>query len=257
MPEPNEEPASGNNEGTDPASIRKALKEEVVNELVGELSRGDKDSPVYKGLQRVIASKDQQIQSLQMAQQALAQQMQAGFTSLSTEDQFLSAALIRNLPSAEQERIQRELSARKQAALEAQVRALQQPKPPVPQYPQVPDPYEEQLKAARAEAEAVMRESVKEYGLDPDDKSLDYGSQDEVFAQRFKKLNSSIAKALKAKDDAVVAGVRQTVPMTPSRTGGGSSSSGSGAGFGRGTLSEGANEVLERIRNPGTSARKK
>jgi hypothetical protein len=110
--------------------------------------------------------------------------------------------------------------------------------------PAYQDDFEEQLKKVLAEAQESLEDTVRSHGLDPKDKGLDYGKDEDGFAARLKKLNQSITKTKAEKDEKDVDSVRQKGPVPPTRTGGGAAS---GTIAGDDLLTTGANEIWEKL----------
>ena len=231
--------------------IRAQLEEEVINALVEERT----DSPFYKGMQKALSKRDRQLQAAEQAravsEQTLAA-LQSEFSSLKDGMGYLSEKMFANLPEEEREAVVRELQQKRIDNIENQNKALMQrlnqPQAPQPTAPTEPDDdIEAMIRRETEEAVNSMRDTVKEFGLDPNDKRLDYGKDDEKFAVRFRKLNASVAAAMKGNEEAEVDSVRPKASITPTRK----DSSGrpiEDDGQGHSLLRRGADKLLEEMR---------
>lgn len=191
--------------------VRAEIEEQVVQAIINE----DTNSGVYKGMQRVVsrhANENQRLaRELEAAnlrayqqQQELAQ-MRSQVEELNPAIAFLGQTLMENLPdetrAAAVGKLQQISAERNTKAMQAQIAQLQQqairPVVVAPQ-PQVDDSaLEEELNRRIAQHVQALQKTAADVGLDPADKRLDYGSDDDFPAVRAQKLTASIAKVLK------------------------------------------------------------
>lgn len=231
--------------------IRQQLEEEVINALVEERT----DSPFYKGMQKALSKRDRQLQEVTQAREraeAALAELRAQQESLNEGMKFLSEKLFGSMSEEQRAEIVQELQVRRLDKIEKDNQSLRERlnKPaaapaPVTSESDGDEEFEALMKREVEEAVASMRDTAKEFGLDPADKRLDYGKDDEKFAVRFKKLNASIAAAIKANEEAEVDSVRPKAPITPTRSGEGRAPDDS---EGRTLLRRGSDKLLEEMR---------
>lgn len=196
----------------DPAlveAIRKDIEKDVVAALVDE----DTDSPIYKGMQRVVSERDrdlasarQEIAALKTSSDSSLTQLGAAGSALEDEVSFLSEKLVSALPDEEREQVQRELSDRRMQRIEAENKKLRDrldaPPPTGPaggyESPQGPSELETQLLGMQKDVTKDLRGMAKEFGIDPDNELLDYGDETNLQVgsiQRNKQFAASLRKA--------------------------------------------------------------
>lgn len=250
-PEPVEQPEA--DAGTpDPdddfkARVRAEIEEEVINALAEERT----DSPFYKGMQKTLSKRDRQLQEAEQRRALLETELQATkdqTSGLAEAVQYLSEKFFNNLPEDERNAVVAELQSKRLERMEKQLAQRQSnPSPaPAPVTPEPDDDFEAVLRREVEEAVTSMRETAKEFGLDPNDKRLDYGKDDEKFAVRFRKLNASIRAAIKADEEAAVDEVRPKAPTTPTRTG--TQGTAPDDTYGHSLLRRGADKLLADMR---------
>lgn len=171
--------------------------------------------------------------------------MQEGF-------QYLSGTLMGALPEEDRARIENELRERQLKNLTQKVQQLER-RPQTQQVSELTDDMNEVIERLRAETQESLEDVVKSHGLDPKDKGLDFGADEDSFPERLKKLNRSINQVKKAKDDEEVEAVKQKVPIAQTRISGGADPS---DGFGKSFLERGADEVWERIQRNARNTKK-
>ena len=231
--------------------LRQRIRKELEYELVQQLLEERTDNGVYKGIQRVASKKDRENGSLRQENVQLSgelQELKRQFSEAMEMYNYTSGVLYNNLPDSERQRVSNEIAAINARKMQVQMEDMRR-RLAAGQQVQQPerDEFQDALNSARAEADEALRETVSQFGLDPNDKNLDFGDRDEAFATRLKKLNKSLVVRRKQLDAEDKEAVKPKVPVTPTRTG-----SGSGAGLpdptGRTTLQRGSAAVLERVR---------
>jgi hypothetical protein len=254
------------NEQEEDAELEKAKQPEPseFDKLAAELEdladgKGTAQSKVVKGLQRVIARKDDEIRAERSRAEQLAQQYEARMAQI--EEQLLVTAegatltwdmLNANLEDnprreAELEAHRRNLKVQQSVAEQRAQRTQRQAPPPQQNQPdqnweanlanQIALEQQEFLLQARATAQA--------FGVNPDNAALDYGAPTEKFNTRFAKLNASLAKAKEASAEESVKAVRGTPIATRGANAGEPISS---ANSGLSLLEIGSRQRLEMMR---------
>lgn len=211
--------------------------DELAAELDGVAEGKEPTSKVVKGLSRVISRKDRELaaQREQVAQleayirqqneylQTLAERFDTTEEALKLNWEVLTGNLheedARNAELAlykrNQEMQQRRMTQRQvQAQQQAQRPQAQQP---TPQYDTTITDF---LRREHEEFLATARDLVANAGLDAADPNLDYGTDQEKFNERLKRLNASIKKAKSQKTEDEVASVRGKPVATRGSSGG-------------------------------------
>lgn len=213
------------------AKAKTSPETDVLDRLGSELEElaDGKDtsnsSKAIKGLQRVVARKDNEIATLRqqhqelLARQAALEEQQASLNSATAltwnvlnsnlEDESKREAELALLRQRDQYRIEQGQRAQQRQ------QATAQPEP---------DAWEVNL-AAAVEREAGMfetglQELAQLVGVDPKNPALDYGQKNETFNERIKRFNASLANAQKAAEEKEVAGVRGSAVATRGTNGG-------------------------------------
>jgi hypothetical protein len=229
-------------QGTAPQ--QRTFTEKEVKEL---LQKGLSETEAYKSLQRAMSKADREAKAAQARYEAELARSREQSEGLKQAINFLSNRLMRALPDDERAEIESELRAMQIQKMEQELqetrRLLMQP-PQVQQHYAPDEDLEERLRVLRAEARDALEEAVREHGLDPSEKGLDYGEEDSPFPTRLKRLNASIRAIKKAKADAEVESVKQKVPLPQTRTDGGI---GPDEHFGRSHLERGSDEIYAQI----------
>lgn len=235
----------------------KAKLEEMLAEREAALAKsiedGDQNNGVYKGLQRSMAAKDRKIADLE-AQVTKAAQVIEEFASrfnAAVDDQeglkeiLLSALDEDDRKVATGKLEERNLNRSRKQLEEAQQRAQQRTQT------QASSSDEEQVQALIRERTAQFiagrKASAKRFGVDPDDKRLDYGSDGEGLIERMEKFDASLAKAIdedRANEEAVNR-VRPKTNTPATRSSGGGNAPASSTGASR--LERGADEALRKF----------
>ena len=223
---------------TQPETMTKAQ----VEAFVAEHLAGDQR---YAALQTALNRNVQKFQGEVAARDARIAELQSRLDGASEATDFLGSKLIAALPDEDRAKVEAELRDREVKQLRKELSDLKKPaasgSTPPPAYQ---DDFEEQLKKVLAEAQESLEDTARSHGLDPKDKGLDFGKDEDGFAARLKKLNASIAKVKAAKDEADTDSVRQKTPVPPTRTGGGAAS---GSLAGADLLKVGADEIWDKM----------
>lgn len=166
-----------------------ATRREAEQAVIQELASGNADSPVYKGLQRVISKKDQEIYELRDAVNKLydmAQQSGAGVGFLASQFQDI---LDEDGKKIFEQRRQEYAGRIRLSQLEQQQRAAMAAPPPEPV---LDEQTKAQINEYRNQATEQLKKMARAAGVDPDDKRLDYGSTEESLLERMGKFNASV-----------------------------------------------------------------
>lgn len=213
-----------------------------VEAYIAEHLAGDQR---YAALQTALNRGHQKFQGEIAARDARIAELQSRLDGAAEATDFLGSKLIAALPDEDRAKVEAELRDRELKQVRKELAELKKPaasgNTPPPAYQ---DDFEEQLKKVLAEAQESLEDTVRSHGLDPKDKGLDYGKDEDGFAARLKKLNASITKAKAAKDEADTDSVRQKTPVPPTRTGGGTAT---GNLAGADLLKVGADEIWEKM----------
>lgn len=253
------------NEQEEDAELEKAKQPEPseFDKLAAELEdladgKGTAQSKIVKGLQRVIARKDDEIRAERSRAEQLAQQYEARMAQI--EEQLLvtaeGATLTWDMLNANLEdnpRREAELEAHRrnlkvqQSVAEQRAQRTQRQAPPPQQQPE--QNWEEALanQIALEQQEFLLqaRATAQAFGVNPDNAALDYGAPTEKFNTRFAKLNASLAKAKEVSAEESVKAVRGTPIATRGANAGEPVSS---ANSGLSLLEIGSRQRLEMMR---------
>jgi len=222
--EPGTNPDANVTTGSEPSTpTQGTLDEAQVKAAIGKALEQNEG---YKGLQRALERSNQAYQQQLAAKDAELNQLRAKHSEMAEGLDFLSEKFIRALPPEQQAMMADELRQRKITALEKDVATMRQvmsaPPQQMMQRPQFDeDQVNQQMRAILREAQESLEETARDRGFDPKEKGIDYGEETETFAARLKKLNASIKKLDKEKEQADLDGVRQKAPTTGTRTTGG------------------------------------
>lgn len=269
----NEDSDDEDGDGDDDAEADELYKK-VSQKLVDELERGDTESGVYKGLQKVIGKKDTEINQLRQQLEANEQfqnevveyikNVRGDVDELSDMSNWASETLMGALNDEYREEAQRKYTERKGSrkaqsefdSLKAEVERLRKEKEGGQQgagrgQAQDAPQRDPAIQARIKEFEDDRREAAKRAGIDPDDSRLDYGSQDEGLIERLKKFESSIDAISKtdAKKKKKVDSVRGKGTKPRTRGSGGASASQSDEDFGLSRLDRAAAEIFKEMRS--------
>lgn len=221
----NEPNSGGTNGDTERANDGNADAAQIRAEVEAEFQQKVKslieDNSAYKGLQTALNKSQQSFQSQLQAKEAELAALRGQTSEMASGMDFLSETVINALSPEDKAVVMEKLQRRQVSGLEKQINDLRKAVTQPAQQTMPTNDYAEQYKAALLEAQDALEDAVQSHGLDPKAKGLDYGSTDDTFAKRLKVLNASIKVVQKAKDEADVDGVRQTVPVTPTRQTGG------------------------------------
>lgn len=253
MPEPddnaqNDDELGGGDSGT--SDVESRLRAEFEARLKQELE----SNGAYKALQTALNKNVQRYQQELAARDAKLAALESQLSGTREGVEYLSSTVLANLPEEERDRITADLSKREVQRLSKEIQELKSARAYAQQPAAEPSFDEQQWQAILAEARESLEETAREYGLDPNEKGLDYGSDEEPFAKRLKKLNASAKAVRAAKDKADVESVKQKAPIAPTRT------TGAGAAAdldpGKDYLTQGASELWDRIRTATPGSRK-
>lgn len=225
----------------DPALVARIQKEleKREQELVDAIENGDATSKVYKGLQKRLNERNQEVQNL-MAQldETRAQLQELGLTTSGIYQgvQWLTDTTLSALDDDGKRSAEEALTKLRMSMMEKELKdALDRSKVQEPATPPAEDPqqaaYEEALTTARQRFVDGRRESAQAFGVDPDDTGLDYGGDEEPFLDRLRKFEVSLKKVIDGRVETELEEVREKVPVTPTRTTGGGTLTSGGHGL--------------------------
>lgn len=196
------------------------MKAEIEGAIVSEIARGDTNSEVYKGLQRVLARKDKELAE---ARNALAGVIDKVNNDKSGQKVDFLENILRDLldDDGRKEYDNRLRSFNTEVENQKNKQILDQllkgqAQVSVPMYGQ-PSEEDAQIAQYRKEATQKLKSFAKRMGVDPDSSGLDYGSEDEPLLVRMDKLSLSIEKVSEEND---LDKVRRKVPQPKTRTNG-------------------------------------
>ncbi|MEM4360514.1 MAG: hypothetical protein QXI19_06460 [Candidatus Caldarchaeum sp.] len=236
----------------EPPDIDKQIKERMnkyFEEVAEAIARGDADTPLYKGLQRVISKKDREINALKQQLQAYTSQiavLQKQMELLGATSNALASSLYENLDDQSKSKLAQAINSIREQALSAMA---QQQQPVVSSHGRQPPVYQEEQEEDGEDLEELFRKLetefvegrkafARKFGVDPNDKRLDYGSPGEPLTKRLAKFEESLEKILQERRKKVSSG-----PRIPTNTGGTIEIPGGGD-----MLSLGADEILRELR---------
>jgi hypothetical protein len=249
-----EEPSAQAEESSDIDNQIKQKMDKYFEEVAEAIARGDANTPLYKGLQRVISKKDREINALRQQLQTYATQMsmlQKQMELLGATSNALASSLYENLDDDSKTKLATSINAIREQALAAM--AQQQPvqAPQATQGRQMaayqnvePDEdeegedLEELFRKLESEFVEGRKAFARKFGVDPNDKRLDYGSPGEPITKRLAKFEESLEKILQERRKKASSG-----PRIPTNTGGAIEVPGGGD-----MLSLGADEILKELR---------
>lgn len=199
------------------------LKKQIEDSLVDQLSKGDTNSPVYKGMQRVVASKDNQLRQYQQALAGVIQKVQEQ-EAKGGEIEFLKEIVqdmldddSRKIFNDKYERFnEKQKGSRTEQMLAALLQQQQQGQQQWPAYGQVEE--DPQITQYRKEATNKLKAFAKRMGADPEKDELDFGDESEPLLSRMDKLAASIERAATQRDEQDVDSVRRRRPNPNTRT---------------------------------------
>lgn len=198
------------------------LKKQIEDSLVDQLSKGDTNSPVYKGMQRVVASKDNQLRQYQQALAGVIQRVQEQEVK-GGEIEFLKEIVqdmldddSRKIFSEKYERFNEKQKGSRTEQMLAALLQQQQGQQQWPAYGQVEE--DPQITQYRKEATNKLKAFAKRMGADPEKDELDFGDESEPLLSRMDKLAASIERAATQRDEQDVDSVRRRRPNPNTRT---------------------------------------
>ncbi len=233
------------------------VKADAEAAVVEELSKGDTDSPVYKGLQKVISKKDKELAETRMALSSLAQQiqMQGGATYeqqavLETLSEAMSELLDEDGKAVLANRLNQRRQNQKMSAMEQTIsnmlRQNQQGQQMVQQQ-QYYDEEEERIREYQRAATDKLRSFAKKMGADPNSKELDYGDENEPLFERMDKLERSIERVLENKDEDEIRRARRKL-NPPSTRDDASVRRRESSPVGRSIIDRASNDMIQKMR---------
>ena len=229
------------------------MKETIETSVVEALSKGDQDSPIYKGMQKVVSRKDQELAQYRQALAGVIQEVQ-NQREQGGELEFLKD-IVRDMLDDEskkqfEDRFERFNEKRKGTKTEQLLGQLlqqqQQKEQTYPAYGQTED--DPQIVQYRKEATKKLQSFAKKMGVDPEKDGLDFGDESEALLTRMDKLAASIERVSAERDERDVASVRRRGSQPITRTRNDSAIANSGSVYGEALLEKGSRAMLEKMR---------
>lgn len=243
--------------GVDPSVMQmvERLLAKREEELVKAIESGDTKTGVYKGLQKVLARRDKENQTLRAqldAAMAKLQQFETLAEQMAEGINWASSVMLGALPEDERQSALQDLQARRsKLAMKELERKVAQASASGPVLPQAgPDDVPDFVKEGRRKFVELTRAMAKKFGVDPDDEGLDYGEDDEPLVQRLERFQASLERVIGRtdEDEGRISAVRRRFEPATTRTGGAGAAS---AGVSRSSLDEAAARILREIRRSG------
>lgn len=192
------------------------MRKEIEDSIVEVLAKGDQNTGVYKGLQKVLANRDKET----AAQRAEIQRLKAMLESTSDKTSDVDFALDTILDMLDEDGKRAFLARRDQhnskkaatkneALLKAILDERTNPQPQQNWYPYGQEQETPELEQYRKEADTKLRNFVKRMGVDPNSRDLDYGDIREPLLTRMGKLEASIERLADEKDKQTIDSVRE------------------------------------------------
>lgn len=244
-----------------PALLKRleALQAEREEALINAIENGDTNNRVYKGLQKVIARKDREIDETSHAlKDAIGkiQEFEGLLSGLSEGVNWLSDTTLRALPEDDRKEAYGNLQERRLKVLQQELERQQKAAPQQQQPPQEPpaesgDEDFQKLVAERSQAFVEgRRKAAERAGVSPDDADLDYGETGEGLVERLEKFEASLLKLLERGTEAKLDKVRPKTQITPTRSSGGGNTPGLTGGDS--LLERGARSRIDMMRKAGS-----
>lgn len=226
------------------------IKQQVEDSVVKALSEGDTESPVYKGMQKVVARKDRELQQYQQALAGVIQQVQQQ-GERGEEVEFLREIVKDMLDDDSrkvfEDKFERFNEKRKGSKQEQLLQALlnQQGQQQIPAYGRNEE--DPQITQYRKEATNKLKAFAKRMGADPEKDNLDFGDEDEALLVRMDKLAASIERVTSEREERELSGVRRRGNQPNTRTRNDQGSRDSEFEYGRSILEKGSNALLKKM----------
>lgn len=231
------------------------MRESIENAVVNALAEGDSDGKFYKGLQRVLAKKDRELYETRDALGSLLQRF--GIIEDKAQDLDFMKNIIKDMLDDESKEIfdnkyQGFKTKREQEALAEQQRNFLYQQQMANQlgyqrYGTDDDESEAQIRQYRKQATEKLKAFAKKAGIDPNDKDLDYGTEDEPLLVRMDKLASSIEK-ISSEEDEEIDYVRPRQRVKPSTRTRNESAGDDSVAVGRDLISKASAQMIEKMR---------
>ncbi len=229
------------------------MKETIEASVVEALAKGDQSSPIYKGMQKVVSRKDQELAQYRQALAGVIQEVQAQ-KEQGGEIEFLKD-IVKDMLDDEskkqfEDRFERFNEKRKgnrtEQLLSALLQQQQQKEHNYPAYGQEEE--DPQITQYRKEATKKLHAFARKMGVDPEKDGLDFGDESEALLTRMDKLAASIERVSVEKDERDVASVRRRGNQPATRTRNDPAIIDAGAMYGEALLEKGTRAMLEKMR---------
>lgn len=197
------------------------IRETVENSVVEALAKGDTNSPVYKGMQRVVNQKDRELLQYRQALAGVIQEVQAQ-KETGGDVEFLKE-IVKDMLDDDSKRVfdekfERFSEKQKGTKTEQMLAALlqQREQQPYPMYGQEQE--DPQITQLRKEATQRLKGFAKKMGVDPEKETLDFGDENEPLITRMDKLAASIERVTSDRDERDIDSVRRRGNQPNTRT---------------------------------------
>lgn len=201
------------------------MREEVENAVVAAIAQGDTKSEVYKGLQRVLAKRDRELEE---ARNALGHLIgRVSNVENNDNNEFLMNIFKEMLNDQDKQVFEEKFQSHKNQKAQAQqqevlAQLVQQQQAQRLGYTRYgEEEANEELVQYRKQATDKLKAFAKKMGVDPNSRELDYGDEMEPLLTRMDKLSASIEKVQEGNDEEDIKSVRRKVnaPKTKTDTG--------------------------------------
>jgi hypothetical protein len=198
------------------------MKAEIENSLVETIAKGETDTPIYKGLQKVLAKRDRQLAETQQALQGL--MSKAGMVDETNSDVGFLANIFKEMLDEDGRKVfderlnqyaTQKRAARNEQTLQTLLKQQNGQEQQIPMYGRNEE--DDKITEYKRQATKRLQEFAKRMGADPTEGKLDFGDEDEPLLVRMDKLSASIER-VNAQADEDTDKVRRKGPRPDTRT---------------------------------------
>lgn len=201
------------------------IRKEIEDSIIDQLAKGDQSSPIFTGLQKVIAKKDKELLETRASLSGVIDYVKGMAQNQANTDVFVQF-LADNFPQMLSEddrtiytqRWNQHLEKTKNKRLEQTVMDLTT-RQGQQQYSQPQDQGDDRIAQYRKDATNTLKEFAKNMGVSPDDPNLDYGDEEAPLLVRMESFSKSISKAKDSLDEEDVDSVRKKSNRPNANTG--------------------------------------
>lgn len=229
------------------------IRKQVEDSVIDTLAKGDTNSPIYKGMQRVVSQKDRELQQYRQALAGVMQQVQMQ-EERGGDVEFLKEIVKDMLDDDSrkvfEDKFERFNEKRKGTKTEQMLATLLQQQQgqqqPYPMYGQEEE--DPQITKYRKEATQRLMAFAKKMGADPERDDLDFGDENEALLVRMDKLAASVERSIANRDERDVDSVRRRGSQPNTRTRNGAAFKDVDPEYGRDILERGTNALIQKMR---------